>query len=173
MSRDTMQKETLQRETLLNDTLLRDTLLREVGTLSRTVNGINDVKYAPLELHKNQYIFLTRICENKGLSLKTLSIMLKMDKTTTTKAVQKLIKSGYVIKHKDANDQRVAKLYPTEKSLKIYQEIIAEENRAVEICFNGFSDEEKNTVRSLIERMNENLSAEWYETKNYKGEIDD
>ncbi len=149
---------------------LNYTMLRAVGNLSRAVNAINDVNYSDLKLHKNQYIFLTRICEHQGLSLRELSIMLKVDKTTSTKAVQKLIQCGYVYKKKSAVDSRRNELYPTGEALKIYEEIIVEENRVLDICFKDFSKEDIETAHQLIERMNTNLKDHWYDKKNYREE---
>ncbi|WP_343213088.1 MarR family winged helix-turn-helix transcriptional regulator [Fusibacter paucivorans] len=152
---------------------LKGSILRDVGSLARAVNTINDIKYITLDLHKNQYIFLTRICENEGISLKALSIMLKVDKTTTTKAVQKLIRDGYVTKEKDEVDARVFRLFSTRKSKAVYNMIIDEENRAIDKCFEGFTTAEINTVQKLLQKMNANLAPDWYETKNYKGGVHD
>jgi DNA-binding MarR family transcriptional regulator len=148
---------------------LKASVLREVGSLARAINTINDVKYMTLDLHKNQYIFLTRICENEGISLKELSIMLKVDKTTTTKAVQKLIRDGYATKEKDELDARIFRLFPAAKSKAVYQMIIDEENRAIDKCFEGFDAQDIERIHELLRKMNANLEPDWFETKNYKG----
>lgn len=147
---------------------LSHTILREIGNLSRAVRTINDVNYSDLKLHKNQYIFLTRICEHQGISLRELSIMLKVDKTNTTKAVQKLIECGYVYKKKSSADTRRNELYPTQVALEVYEDIISEENRVLEICFSGFNTQEIEVAHQLVKRMNENLKDQWYNKKNYK-----
>lgn len=149
---------------------LNNTILREVGNLARAIKTNNDLKYNQLDLHKNQYIFLTRICEHQGISPKELSINLKVDKTTTTKAVQKLINHDYVIKTKNQADARKIQLYPTEKALEIYDELINEENKILEYCFKDFSDDEIKLAHQLIGRMNGNYKEYWYQAKNYKGE---
>ncbi|MCH4891081.1 winged helix-turn-helix transcriptional regulator [Acidaminobacter sp. JC074] len=150
---------------------LDHTILREVGNLSRAIKTFNDVKFSHLDLHKNQYIFLTRICENTGISPKALSIMLRVDKTTTTKAVQKLIANDYIRKEKDSSDARGICLYPTEKALEVYKEIISEENKVLDFCFEGFSEEEIKLAHELIKRMNDNYEDHWYQAKNYKGSL--
>ncbi len=149
---------------------LTSDVLREIGALSRTIHAICDAKYKALKLQKGQFIFLTRICENRGVIMKDLSIMLKVDKTTTTKAVNKLIDRGYIHKEKDTKDQRVHRLYPNDKTLEIYDMLIEEENRAIAICFQGFTPDEKELVLTLVNRMKENIDQDWREMKNYKGE---
>lgn len=149
-----------QIEKLTND------ILREIGTLSRAIHSISDIKYKELKLQKGQFTFLTRICENQGINFIDLSNILKVDKTTTTKAVQKLIEAGYVDKKQDENDKRGYKLFPTQKSLEVYDFIIEEENKNIEICLDGFTEEERIMINKLVKRMSQNIEEDW---KNKKG----
>lgn len=89
-----------------------------------------------------------------------------MDKTTTTKAIQKLIEAGYVYKKRDNIDKRMWRLYPKEKGLGIYSFIIEEENRNIEVCLKNFSIEEKDLVSKLVKKMRENIENDWKEIKN-------
>jgi DNA-binding MarR family transcriptional regulator len=95
--------------------------------------------------------------------------MLKVDKTTTTKAVKKLIDADYVYKELDEKDKRGYNIMPTDKTLKIYDLIIEEENRNIEICFKGFSKEEKEISMTLIEKMSKNVEKDWIKIKNRGG----
>jgi DNA-binding MarR family transcriptional regulator len=147
---------------------LNHTILRDVGKLARAIKTSNDIRFKDLELHRNQYIFLTRICENKGLTPKELSILLRTDKTTTTKAVQKLIANGYVNKTNDENDARKIRLFPSKKADEAYTHIIREENEILEHCFSDFSEDEIAIVHELIERMNNNYKKQWFLGKNIK-----
>lgn len=97
------------------------------------------MKYRELSLQKGQFIFLTRICENKGINFIELSKILTVDKSTTTKAVKKLIEAGYINKEQDEKDKREYKLYPTKKALEVYDLIITEENRNIDICMEGLT----------------------------------
>ncbi|GAA0222594.1 MarR family winged helix-turn-helix transcriptional regulator [Metaclostridioides mangenotii] len=149
-------------------TELKNKILREVGALSRTINTLNDNKYKKFNIQKGQYIFLTRICENPGINLIQLTSILKVDKTTTTKATQKLIKEDYITKKINTDDKRISMLYPTEKALEIYNVIITEENRGIDICFKDFSENEKILAYQLVKKMQENIESDWYDLKHYK-----
>lgn len=141
-------------------------VLRFVGTLSRAINSKADFKYKKFDLQKGQYMFLTRVCENPEINFVNLSNMLKVDQATTTKAVKKLIDIGYLNKEQDENDKREYKLTPTKKALEIYEFIIEEEIKQLEISFKGFSEEEKQMATKLIERMSENIEAYWFDGRN-------
>ena len=142
-------------------------ILREIGALARTIHSICDIKFKQHQLQKGQFIFLTRICEEPGISLIQLSILLRVDKTTTTKAVQKLISEGYLIKQNDDLDKRMYKLFPTEKSLNVYRAVIEEENKHIAICFKDFTEDEKNQVYQIVKKMKENMESNWCELKKY------
>lgn len=140
-------------------------VLRYIGTLSRAINSTADTKYKEFNLKKGQYLFITRICENPGINFIDLSNMLKVDKTTTTKAVKKLIEIGYINKEQDTNYRKGYKLTPTEKALEIYKKIMKEEAKQLEISFQGFSEEQKKLATDLVKKMSENIEDYWLEVK--------
>lgn len=110
-------------------------------------------------------MFLTRICENQGINQIDLSNLLKVDKTTTTKAIKRLIEEGYIDKKRDDIDKRMWRLYPKEKALDKYTFIIKEENRNIEVCLNNFSVLEKELISKLVKKMRENIENDWKEIK--------
>jgi DNA-binding MarR family transcriptional regulator len=136
---------------------LESNILREVGALSRSVQTISDTRFRKHCLQKGQFIFITRIFENVGINLIDLTQMLNVDKTTTTKAVQKLIQTGFIEKKRDNADKRMWNLYPKQKLIELYPLIIAEENKNIRICFETLSEDEKVLVYQCIKKMRDNL----------------
>jgi DNA-binding MarR family transcriptional regulator len=148
-------------------------MLREVGTLSRCVQSISDIKFRDLGLQKGQFVFLTRICENPGINLVDLSRLLKVDKTTTTKAIRKLADSGYVERERDEADGRSWLLTPTRSAKTAYAAIIRQENQYIETCFKGFNAREKSIALDLVRRMRTNIEDDWRMAKSSKGGEDE
>ncbi len=144
---------------------LDSNILREIGTLSRCIHSICDTKFKEFSLQKGQFIYLTRICENPGINFIDLTVLLKIDKTSTSKAIQKLEAEGYIERKKDILDKRVWRLYPTEKGLKSYDCIINEENKNISICIKDFSEDEINIVNELVLKMSKNIESEWKASK--------
>jgi len=138
--------------------------------LARCVQSISDIKFREIKLQRGQFVFLTRICEQQGINLIDLSNILKVDKATTTKAVQKLMEEGYVRRERSSGDQRMWHLFPLPKAEEVYQYIIEEENRNIENCFAGFTDEEKEDACYLLKRMRENIEQDWKKQKILKEE---
>lgn len=147
---------------------LQNKVLREVGMLARCIQSISDIKFRELKLQRGQFIFLTRICERPGINLVELSNLLKVDKATTTKAIQKLIEEKYVVRERGSTDRRMWHLYPSLKAKENYPYIIQEENRNIASCFAGFSIEEQASAYQLLRRMRENIEQDWKELKTNK-----
>ena len=148
---------------------LDNPILREVGTLSRCIHTISDSKFRDLDLQKGQFIFLTRVCENPGINQIDLSNLLKVDKTTTAKALQKLIDAGYIRKTRDNQDKRMWRLYAETQGLDTYNQLIEEENRNIAVCFTHFTDAEKETALALIKKMCDNIENDWQKLKKQPG----
>lgn len=150
---------------------LKNETLREVGMLARCIQSISDIKFREIKLQRGQFIFLTRICENPGINLVELSDILKVDKATTTKAIQKLVDEGYVQRERSSEDKRMLHLFPSIKAQRTYSFIIEEENLNIDKCFDGFDAVEKETVQYLLKRMRENIEQEWRELKTFKEKV--
>jgi len=148
---------------------LENGILREVGMLARSIQSISDVKFKELNLQRGQFVFLTRVCENPGFNQIDLSNILKVDKTTTTKVIQKLIEEGYVTKERDKVDKRMWRLFPTEKAQNIYPIIIGEENRNIRECFTNFTEHQKKVVYELVKKMRMNSEEDWNKLKKIGG----
>lgn len=148
--------------------ILEDVILREVGALTRTIHAIIEIKFKSLNLKKGQSIYLTRICENSGINMKELSQLLMVDKTTTSKVVQKLIIEKLVYKKQDTNDKRAYLLFPTIQAEQAYSVIIKEENRLTSQCYSSLSKQQQKTVLTLIRKMRQNIEDDWYTLKSYK-----
>lgn len=142
-------------------------ILREVGMLARAIQSISDIKFKEISLQRGQFIFLTRVYENPGINQIDLSNLLKVDKATTTKAIQKLIDEGYIVKERDEADKRMWRLHPTDKAKRVYEILIEEENRNISVCFSDFTEPEKKLVYNLVRKMRKNVEEDWKRLKNF------
>jgi DNA-binding MarR family transcriptional regulator len=133
--------------------------------LSRCVQSICDIRFRALRLQRGQAIYLARVCEHPGINLIDLSNLLKVDKTSTTKVVQKLMAEGYVERRRGRNDGRSWSLYPAPSARAVYDTIIRQENQFIDICVFGFSASERKRALGMIRRMRENLEGEWTAAK--------
>lgn len=145
---------------------LTTTILRDLDTLVREIHALYESKFKNYDLQRGQFIFLTRVYENPGISLSDLSYELKMDKTSITRAIQKLIDSEYITKIQDLDDKRIWHLFTTEKCKDLYAEIIAEKNRIISVCFNDVNHDETNMFSRIVNLISNNINREWNKSIN-------
>lgn len=148
--------------------ILTNNLLRYIDTIARQLHSVYEAEFKNYNLQRGQFIFLTKICELPGISLKELSYQLKMDKTTVTKAIQKLIIAGYIDKIGDEQDRRIVHLNPTEKALELSNNIISEKNRIIGICLKGINANDYELLESFIKIILKNINTEWENIIGYK-----
>lgn len=73
-------------------------ILREVGMIARALDSISNIEFKEIHLTKGQYLYLVRIYEHPGIIQEKLAEMLKVDRTTVARAVQKLERQGFILK---------------------------------------------------------------------------
>ncbi len=73
-------------------------ILREIGMIARCLDTISNVEFKEYSLSKGQYLYLVRICENPGIIQEKLAEMIKVDRTTAARAIQKLEQQGMIYK---------------------------------------------------------------------------
>ena len=140
-------------------------VLRNIGAISRSIQTINDSRFRPYNLDRGQFVFLTRICENEGINPIDLSNMLKVDKATTTKAIQKMEHKGLIRRERDPSDKRMWRLYPRPEARDLYALVMEEENENIAVCFSGFSEKEKELAGELVGRIAQNIVSKWESLK--------
>ncbi|VTR18792.1 Predicted transcriptional regulator [Actinobacillus pleuropneumoniae] len=82
-------------------------VLREIGMIARSLDSISNIEFKQFDLTKGQYLYLVRICEQPGIIQEKLSEMIKVDRTTTARAIQKLEMNGFIAKREDQNNKKL------------------------------------------------------------------
>lgn len=97
-----------------------------------------------------QYIFLSTLYNNEGISQKELTNLIKIDRATTAKALNKLEKNGYVNRVQDTEDRRYHKLYLTQKGMEFIPILNSIQDDLTNMLNVGMSDEQyTETLKSL------------------------
>lgn len=143
-------------------------ILRDIGIIARSLDSISNIEFMEFDLTKGQYIYLVRICEHPGLFPDKLAEMIKVDRTTASRALKKLEMNGFITKTNDDSNKKIKKLFPTDKGLEIYPLIIREHNHSNEVALKNFKEEEIKLLSQYIQRVRDNVVDDWDTVK--KGE---
>ncbi|HGF7903538.1 TPA: MarR family winged helix-turn-helix transcriptional regulator [Enterococcus faecium] len=136
-------------------------ILRDIGMIARALDSISNIEFKEVDLTRGQYLYLVRICENPGIIQEKLAEMIKVDRTTTARAIKKLESNGMIERLEDKENKKIKKLYPTKKGAEIYPFIIRENNYSNTVALNGLSDEEAKQLEYLLKKVCKNVSEDW------------
>jgi DNA-binding MarR family transcriptional regulator len=113
-----------------------------------------------LDNHLNEYnlshnysTYLLHICKTEGVRQDHLSDHLRVNRSTTKRAIDHLVSHGYVTREVYEQDKRKYCLYPTKKAYDILDEIRRLKKEWDDIITEDLSEEEKTLVYKINEKM--------------------
>ncbi|MFJ7977264.1 MarR family winged helix-turn-helix transcriptional regulator [Peribacillus sp. NPDC096379] len=136
-------------------------ILREIGMISRALDSISNIEFKEYDLTKGQYLYLVRIFENPGIIQEKLAEMIKVDRTTASRAIKKLEINGFIEKKDDEYNKKIKKLFPTEKGKNVYPFINKENDYSNTVALEGLSEKEAETIFNLLQRVRKNVEKDW------------
>ncbi len=81
-------------------------ILRDIGMIARALDSISNIEFKEVDLTRGQYLYLVRICENPGIIQEKLAEMIKVDRTTTARAIKKLESNGMIERLEDKENKK-------------------------------------------------------------------
>lgn len=136
-------------------------VLREIGMIARALDSISNIEFKQYDLTKGQYLYLVRICEHPGIIQEKLAEMIKVDRTTAARSIQKLEDNGFIEKKDDPHNRKIKKLFPTEKGESVYPSLKREHDYSDRVALTGFSESEAETLYNLLYRVRINVEKDW------------
>ncbi|ANY65843.1 MarR family transcriptional regulator [Paenibacillus sp. BIHB 4019] len=136
-------------------------ILREIGMIARALDSISNIEFKQFDLTKGQYLYVVRICENPGIIQEKLAEMIKVDRTTAARAIQRLEEQGFIMKKEDDSNKKIKKLFPTEKGDAVYPFLKREGEHSNAVALAGFSSEEADNILQLLQRVRKNIEVDW------------
>jgi DNA-binding MarR family transcriptional regulator len=114
---------------------------------------------AEVDLYVGQEMFLAELWQEDGLSQSEIVDNLLVKPATVTRMLDRMEKSGLVERRKDLEDQRVSRVFLTEKGHSLHNEVEVVWQRLEDISLANFSLEERVLFRRLLLQLVENLSS--------------
>jgi len=136
-------------------------ILPEIGMIARALDSISNVEFKEIALTKGQYLYLVRIHENPGIIQEKLAEMIKVDRTTAARAIQKLESQGFIEKKNDEMNKKIKKLFTTEKGNKAYSFLKREGDYSDRVALAGFNQEETEALFCYLQRVRKNIEVDW------------
>ncbi|EPH93787.1 hypothetical protein IGI89_001165 [Enterococcus sp. AZ141] len=141
-------------------------ILREIGSISRMLESIANIEFKEVQLSKGQYIYLVRIFENEGIIPERLAELIKVDRTTLSRAVKKLEENGFILKESDKENKKIKHLYTTAKGKQAVQLIIRENNYSNKVAIQQLSALERKNLAEMLKKIKSSVEVDWVNVKN-------
>lgn len=143
-------------------------ILRSIGRIARALDSIANVEFKENVLNRGQYLYLVRIFEHPGIILEELSLMVCVDKTTASRAVNKLVKQGLVQKQSDEKSVNRKFLTVTKTGEKLAKFILQENDYSEQKALQGLNSQQILQLKELLTIVDENIFEEYCQVKSGK-----
>ena len=134
-------------------------ILRNVSVFYRLTQMHFTGRLRPYNLGMGQQYFLLQIERHPGASLAELADLGAFDNCTVTRAVQKLEGLGYIRVERDERDHRTKHVRLTEAGQALIQPIRAMIGEWMLAVTEGFEEDEKELIGTLMGRLADNARA--------------
>lgn len=118
-----------------------------------------DEQLEDINLQSGQYVYLLYLYHHDGQKQEDIVKTLKLDKAGTTRALNKLEKTGYIFRKPNEKDKRSNLVYLTEKAWRVHPLLLSFYSNWLNLALEGFTEDELNTLYYLLNRMAINALA--------------
>lgn len=120
--------------------------------IQRSMHLLRDLK-----IHLGQCGMLWGLSQNDGLSQKELASKMGITPPSITVMIRKMEAEDLIEKHQDEKDQRITRIYITEKGRKIAENMDDALHQLEKEAFANMSEQEIMLLHRLLLQMKENL----------------
>lgn len=134
-------------------------LMRYINIISRCGLLWRGDKLRGTGLKPGQAPYILTLCHTPGLSQEQIARRIYIDKSNVTRHLGTLEREGFVERKQSETDRRVTLVYPTQKAYDIYPYVRQITREWNEYLTDGWTDEEIETLKSLLDRVSERAAA--------------
>ncbi len=110
-----------------------------------------------LGLYRGQPPLLHRLYERDGMTQSEISEELHVRPSTVSNMVSRMVEAGFVKRRADPLDQRVSRVYLTEKGQRIREQLLAVERELTWQALESLDAEQRQTLARLLNQVCDNL----------------
>lgn len=128
-------------------------LLMKLMHVNRRLNQHFNRRLKPYNMRLSHFRVLHHIYLNEGATQNELAELMRLDKITMTKMVEKLVREGYVEKRTDREDKRYNSVYITSLAEEKREEFSAIVHEMNDVLQNVLTEEENHVVLDLLDQL--------------------
>lgn len=129
------------------------TIIRRIGAITRLIQIDSNRYFKADKLNNNLFIYIIRVVEQPGLFLGELADEMQIDRTTSFRTVQNLVKRDYFILKPDRINRKIKRVFPTAKATAIYPKLHAYEAQKSAHLLARLTPEEITMLQQLLAKL--------------------
>jgi DNA-binding MarR family transcriptional regulator len=128
-------------------------IIRTIGAVTRTIQLDSNQQFKPLHLNNNLFIYIIRVVENPGMFLAELADHLQIDRATSFRTVQNLVKMDYLSLEDDPENRKIKRVFPTQKARELYPTLHDYEQLQSDQLLKNLTEQEQQTLTALLKKL--------------------
>lgn len=132
-------------------------LMRLMGGIMRRHRHLSHLMLKDQDVHPGQPPVLFELARHDGMRQSELAERIRITPATLTVMLNRMVKNGHVERRTDPDDQRVSRVYLTDKGRDAVEEVREALHASEALVLEGISPAENMLLRRLFMHMYQNL----------------
>ena len=142
---------------MINEDIKSNTLHSSLMRLNRTHRNMAKNEFQKVDLTEGKPKLLNFIINNPGCSQREIASCCKIEPATATSILSSMEKEKLIYRERNPKDKRILNVFLTENGIQAQKEVEKVFLELDEVCFEGFSQEERLDAINTLNRLYENL----------------
>ena len=143
---------------MLKKNIRTNTLHGSLIRLNKIHRKMAKREFQKVDLTEGKPRLLDFIISNPGCSQREIASCCKIEPATATSILSSMEKEKLIYRERNTKDKRILNVFLTEKGIKAQKEVERVFLELDEICFEGFTEEEKSETINILNRLYDNLA---------------
>lgn len=139
-----------------NQTIIEDWDL--LGQVSQAYRNLMDAFMDQIALHRAQGMLLCRLFVQDGVTQSEIAAILNVQGATVTNMLQRMEEAEYITRQRDAEDNRLVRVYLTDKGREKERLIADQLEKLDSTIFEGLDATDRETLRQLLKVVLKNMT---------------
>ncbi len=128
-----------------------------VSDSARLLKKIFDRRVKQLGVTRSQWMVLVQLMRQEGLAQTELADLVEIEQPSLVRHLDRLVKSGLLIRRPDREDRRVNRIFLNKKSRGLLEKIEPEALSLLKEFVKGLTGKEQETLFALLSKVKNNL----------------
>ena len=130
-----------------------------LAQFAQAYRSLSDTFMDQVDMHRAQAMLLCRLFEKDGMTQSEIADQLSVQGATITNMLQRMEEAGLVTRRRDAEDNRLVRVYLTEAGREKERASNEQFMKLQEAIFAGINDADREALRRILKQMLQNIAV--------------